>query len=196
MTLYMMRHGETDYNAQRRFYGSSDVPLNAKGRQQAIAMAEQVVAVPIERVYVSSLRRTQETAELVFGGAYALEVVKDWDEKGFGAWEGLTADQIEAAYPSQWLAWLERPFDVTPPAAEPFHQFRERVQAAARALNLGASSASVAIVGHLGVLRLLYQELVDPAAVFWEIDFPQGQVICLHQDDKGQWSCQSLAGVN
>lgn len=97
--------------------------------------------------------------------------------------EGLTADEIEAAFPEVWQAWLEEPFEVTPPEAEVFADFQTRVWAATDRL-LDSTEDSIALVAHLGVLRLIYQRLVDPEAVFWNIDVPQGRVLLLEERDQ------------
>lgn len=95
----------------------------------------------------------------------------------------MTADEIEAAFPEVWQAWLEAPFEVTPPEAEVFADFQTRVWAATDRL-LDSADESMALVAHLGVLRLIYQHLVDGEAVFWNIDVPQGRVLLLEEQDQ------------
>lgn len=185
MTLYLMRHGETDYNHQRRFYGSIDAPLNQRGMEQSIEIGRQMRSYPVSYVYVSGLQRAQQTADLIFETGPPREVCIGLNEKDFGLWEGLTADEIQQKFPSVWQAWLEEPLEVVPPAAEAFSAFRDRVIATVKELQLSHRADDVAIVGHLGVLRLIYQELVDKEAVFWDIDFPQGQVLCYEKAPDG-----------
>ena len=106
------------------------------------------------------------------------------NERDFGLWEGRTANEIQAAFPLVWEEWLESPFDVTPSKAEPFQKFKDRVQSIVEEIR-ETDDDEIAIVGHLGVLRLIYQFLVDPEADFWSIDIPQGTVLLL--EDKDPW---------
>lgn len=191
MKIYLMRHGETDYNRARAFYGSADVSINANGRKQAVILNHIMRKNPVDYVYTSSLQRTHQTANLVFSSPFT--PLKDLDEKGFGRWEALTADDIQASFPREWEAWLQAPFDVTPPEAEPFLHFQKRVQKTIALLLEKHSDDTIAIVAHLGVLRLIYQYLIDQAAVFWEIDFPQDSVTFLKKNSENkQWTIKVL----
>ena len=91
-TLLLVRHGETDWNAEGRLQGHTDRPLNDYGREQARRLAEQLEQ--IDAVYASDLSRARETAEIV-AGRLGLPVVVDPDlrEKDWGTWEGLTSDE-------------------------------------------------------------------------------------------------------
>jgi broad specificity phosphatase PhoE len=90
-TLLLVRHGETDWNAEGRLQGHTDRPLNPYGRDQAKALAERLAGDGIAAVYASDLSRAVETAEIV-GERLGLAVVVDPDlrEKNWGSWEGLT----------------------------------------------------------------------------------------------------------
>ncbi|WP_303974244.1 histidine phosphatase family protein [Streptococcus merionis] len=190
MKIYLMRHGETDYNQARYFYGSADVPINDRGKKQAAILGQIMAEHPVDKVYTSSLERTHQTAELVFPTSF--DALKSLDEKGFGEWEGLNADQIQARFPDEWNAWLQAPFEVTPSGAEPFDEFQNRVWQTTEFLVEKHAQDAIAIVAHLGVLRLIYQYLIDRSAVFWEIDFPQGTVTCLKEVSEKQWEVEIL----
>jgi len=89
--LLLVRHGETDWNAEGRLQGRTDRPLNDYGRRQARALADELAGEGLEAVYSSDLARARETAEIV-AERLGLEVVLDPDlrEKDWGNWEGLT----------------------------------------------------------------------------------------------------------
>ena len=93
-TLLLVRHGETDWNAEGKLQGHTDRPLNDYGRRQARALAERLAGEEIEAVYASDLSRARETAEIL-GAQLGLPVAVDPDlrEKNWGNWEGLTADE-------------------------------------------------------------------------------------------------------
>src|SRR5215510_5655018 len=69
LRIYLARHGETDWNAELRLQGTSDIPLNSKGRQQAAKLAERLKGIHLDAVYCSTLSRSRETATIVRGGA-------------------------------------------------------------------------------------------------------------------------------
>ncbi|HEU5477437.1 MAG TPA: histidine phosphatase family protein [Gaiellaceae bacterium] len=98
-TLLLVRHGETDWNADGRLQGQTDRPLSDFGRRQARELAEELEDEQLEAIYSSDLARARETAEIV-GARLGLPVVFDPDlrEKDWGTWEGLTAverDRVE-----------------------------------------------------------------------------------------------------
>jgi broad specificity phosphatase PhoE len=97
--LLLVRHGETDWNADGRLQGQTDRPLSDFGRTQAHKLAEELAAEKLEAIYSSDLARARETAEIV-AGHFGLPVSFDPDlrEKDWGTWEGLTAverDRVE-----------------------------------------------------------------------------------------------------
>jgi broad specificity phosphatase PhoE len=97
--LLLVRHGETDWNAEGRLQGHTDRPLSDYGREQARRLADDLEGEALEGLYASDLARARETAEIV-GEQLGLPVVLDPDlrEKDWGNWEGLTAverDRVE-----------------------------------------------------------------------------------------------------
>ena len=104
-TILLTRHGETDWNRERRWQGHADPPLNDVGRRQARSLAESLTAKPIDALYSSDLSRARETAEIV-GERIGLPVRLDprLREVDVGEWSGLTTSQVEQLFP----AGLER----------------------------------------------------------------------------------------
>jgi broad specificity phosphatase PhoE len=99
-TILLARHGETDWNHDRRWQGHADPPLNAVGREQAAELGRKLADVAIEAVYASDLRRATQTAEIV-AAPRGLAVVSDpmLREIDVGEWSGLTTAEIEARFP-------------------------------------------------------------------------------------------------
>jgi broad specificity phosphatase PhoE len=97
--LLLVRHGETDWNADGRLQGQTDRPLSDFGRRQAQRLADELADEELEAIYASDLSRARQTAEIL-GGRLGLAIVLDPDlrEKDWGTWEGLTAierDRVE-----------------------------------------------------------------------------------------------------
>jgi broad specificity phosphatase PhoE len=137
-TLLLVRHGETDWNAEGKLQGHSDRPLNEYGRRQAKELAERLAGEDIAAIYASDLARARETAEIV-GERLGLPVVIDSDlrEKNWGTWEGLTSDER-----------LHVEFE-----GETSEEHRERVLRAVRRIAERHPDQRVVVVTHGGSLR-------------------------------------------
>ncbi|MBO0452158.1 histidine phosphatase family protein [Candidatus Enterococcus murrayae] len=180
MRIYLIRHGETEYNRRRLFYGKSDISLNETGIEQANWLAEKFKEGKIDAViYTSSLRRTIETAKLIFPNQPIISL-EDLDEKDFGLWEGMSADQINTEYPVEWEKWLLSPFEYTPKNAEKFSVFQNRVLSCFN--DLLQKKEDFVLVGHLGVLRTILKTYFSELN-FWEIDLEQGNYTVMESEN-------------
>ncbi|AEV95633.1 histidine phosphatase family protein [Pediococcus claussenii] len=180
MDIILIRHGQTDYNLQKKFYGSADVPLNQNGIEDAQKLKDifQKNAIQFDRVYFSPLKRAVETMETCVNKSAVRIKMSNLVEKSFGHWEGLDANQIESKYPVEWQKWINDPFKVTPRGAEKFDSFVKRVQQSTDYLINDAQvhqAKTILIVTHLGVLRVIDQYWNDPQDVFWNIQYKSGK---------------------
>ena len=150
-TLHLIRHGETAWNAERRFQGQSDVPLSDRGREQADELAELLAGRRIGAVYSSDLSRALETARPL-AERLGLEVVVDTRlrERHFGWAEGRTDDEVEGRYPSAWWA---NP-DGRIPGGESRRDVWSRVAGFLDELLADPPADEVAIVTHGGAIRV------------------------------------------
>ncbi len=106
-TIVLVRHGETDWNRERRYQGHADTPLNEAGRAQARELAEILRSEDLGAVYTSPLRRASETARIVAARlgleARELEPLREID---VGDWQGLTVDEVRTRFPERAdVAW-------------------------------------------------------------------------------------------
>ena len=164
--LYVARHGETDWNAVRRLQGAADIPLNDTGREQARAIARELAKVGIVSVTTSDLGRARETGELVAAafGLPAPATDPELRERGFGVFEGLNREELEARFPEQWRAWQSNA--TTPPGGEPVELVIARMK---RALERSFTHAGpTLVISHGAAMRLVLTELggqpVEPIA--------------------------------
>lgn len=151
-----MRHGRTAWNAERRFVGASDVPLDEVGRTQAATLAHTLRGESFSRAIASDLARARETAEIVLaGGAPPLEFDRRWREFDFGKWEGLTWAEIVARFPHADEHSSAGGGVVTPGGSnENFDDLIARVAAAVASLRR-ESPERVLVVTHSGPLHAL-----------------------------------------
>jgi broad specificity phosphatase PhoE len=106
-----VRHGETEWNQDNRIQGQTDIPLNARGRRQAEALAERLADVPLDLIYASDLSRARVTAELIAARRpRAVPVVArpELRECYYGLWEGLTRPEVAGRFPGDWRDWYVR----------------------------------------------------------------------------------------
>ena len=156
--IVAIRHGETTWNVDTRIQGHLDIPLNATGRQQAARMAGALRGEPIAAVYASDLTRAWETAGYL-GRAHGLEVTAEEGlrERGFGEFEGKTFAEIEALLPEHSRRWRKREPEFAPPGGESLLALHDRVVEAAERLAARHPGELIALVGHGGVLDVLYR---------------------------------------
>jgi len=150
--LMLVRHGESEWNAQRRYQGQSDVPLSALGRRQAKLIAERLAGCKIDAVYASDLVRAWQTASAI-AEKNGLEVFSEprLRELKFGVLEGLTFDEAQTQYPEMMAAWLDD-FNHPPEGAETIDLFNARVVSLLDDLKGKHDEQLVLLVAHGGSL--------------------------------------------
>jgi glucosyl-3-phosphoglycerate phosphatase len=153
--LVLWRHGQTTYNAEHRFQGQLDVPLNAIGRAQAERAARDLASLKPTEIWSSDLTRASTTAGYLADlTGLTVHHDKDLRERHGGAWEGLTTDEIRAQYPDDLAAWQ-------PPGGETAEFVAERTSAVLSRIADQANPGSLVVVaGHgasltWGMSRLL-----------------------------------------
>lgn len=151
LKILLIRHGQTDWNLDRRLQGHQDVPLNSAGLQQARQLARRLAADPIDAIYCSDLRRAAETAEIL-GQTHSLTPTSDkiWRERDVGQFQGLTVDEITARYPQAWDQLSDG--IVNPPGGENSTALFARAEKAYLGLLGRHVEETVAVVSHGGTL--------------------------------------------
>jgi len=159
--ILLVRHGETDWNATGRIQGHNDKPLNAAGRLQARQAAQRLAREPIRALYSSDLARAFETATII-GESLGLTVVTSprLRERQYGAWEGLTAAEIQARYPEQYALWRARATDFAPPQGETRSQLLTRALAELQMIARRHVREVVVVVTHGGLCYVLINHIL------------------------------------
>ena len=156
--IIAIRHGETAWNVDTRIQGHLDIPLNAKGRWQAERLAHALKNESISAIYASDLARAWETAKYI-GHSQDLQVTKEIGlrEREFGDFEGKTFAEIEVLLPDQSMRWRKRDPHFHPLGGESLIALRARVIEAAERLAVRHAGEQIALVGHGGVMDVLYR---------------------------------------
>ena len=148
MKLYLIRHGQTDWNVAGKIQGCHDIPLNETGKMQAACLAKGMEKRPVTRVYSSPQLRALETARAIAASQKVeVEILPGLREVEFGEWEGMTWKEIQERDPERYRRWVETPAEVTPPGGESRPQIYERVGEAVQTI-LREAQGDVAIVSH------------------------------------------------
>jgi len=195
MRLLMVRHGITDWNAQGRYQGQSNLPLNSEGRKQAEALARRLSQEGISAVYTSDLQRATQTAQAIAEKQAAPLVFEPrLREIHFGRWEGLTHDEIGRCDPVALAEW-ERDFPrATPTGGETLAQLTGRVEPVLKDIREKYMDKTILLVSHAGPMQvLLCLALGLPVEKFWQFQvapaslseiafYPAGAILNLLND--------------
>jgi 2,3-bisphosphoglycerate-dependent phosphoglycerate mutase len=147
-----VRHGETAWNVETRMQGQLDIPLNDKGRWQALRVAAALADEALDAIYTSDLLRASQTAEaLARAQRLALVTDRGLRERCFGVFEGLTFTEVEARWPDDSRRWRRREPDFAPEGAESLRQFSARCVDAAARLAAAHPGQTIALIAHGGV---------------------------------------------
>lgn len=185
----LVRHGETEWNRQKKFQGQIDVPLNENGKNQSNAAAEFLKNVEIDAAVTSPMLRPKETAEIIlqYHPNVELELLPDLQEISHGLWEGKFEGEIEKDFPGLLKDWQETPETVQMPEGENLQQVWSRAIAAWQSIVLKYSKQpkTVLVVAHDAINKAILCHLFDLGPEhFWNfkqgngavtaIDYPKG----------------------
>jgi broad specificity phosphatase PhoE len=160
--VYLVRHGETSYNVERRFQGQLDVPLSETGLMQARAVAEWLAGQPVRfaAVYSSDLRRAFDTASIVAKRlGLVAERARALREIHVGEWQGLGGDEIEERFPGQLQTWSDEPHLFTMPGGESLRDVQARMLAWYEEAVAKHRGEAIIIVSHGVALSTLVRAL-------------------------------------
>jgi 2,3-bisphosphoglycerate-dependent phosphoglycerate mutase len=161
--IILIRHGETDWNAEKRLQGHLDIGLNAEGMRQARALGQALLNEPLDAIYASDLQRAKQTAqEIATLRGMTVQIDGGLRERCYGAFEGLRHADISERYPKEFAAWRAREMDARYPdgknVAETLREFSARVLTAITGIASRSQHKKIIIVTHGGVLECVYRE--------------------------------------
>ena len=162
----LVRHGETDWNAERRLQGYTDIPLNARGLAQAaqIAKALKKVHFQFDVLYTSDLQRAKQTAQAI-EDSYAVSATSHnlLRERHLGALQGLTTSEAPLLEPELWQAHLSRDIHQELRGGESILQFATRIKAVFQEIQEKYTGKTILIVSHGGALDMMYRMVSNQA---------------------------------
>jgi probable phosphoglycerate mutase len=157
--LFVIRHGETAWNAETRMQGQLDTELNEVGRWQADRIATALRDEPIDAIYASDLSRAMQTsAPLARVVGRPVRAERGLRERAFGIFEGHTYAEIDSHWPQQAARWRARDPEFAPAGGESLVAFNARCIDTAQRLCASHAGQAVVWFTHGGVLDCLYRE--------------------------------------
>ncbi len=187
--LYLVRHGETVWNAEGRLCGGSDIPLSPKGCHQAERLADRLRTVPFTAIYSSPLLRTRQTAEaLARHHRLPVQIIPELSEIDYGDWEGMVVAELARRFPDAERSRTEDPLRFAAPNGEPFADFTKRVIAAIRSIADAHKGETVCVVAHQGVNRVALCWVLQADFSLWRrLRQDPGCVNLFQVGDDGLW---------
>lgn len=172
MELHLFRHGQTNWNAERRAQGQSESTLTEAGRQQARELGQRISDIKFDQLYCSSSLRTRETAELAFSHRPELHsrafYLDNLREIHLGPWEGQLYDDIQAQDPDSFVHFWEAPHLFAVLGAESFDQLQARAMSTISELAERHAGQRVALVSHGALIKAaLCQIIARPLSELW-----------------------------
>jgi broad specificity phosphatase PhoE len=186
--IYLVRHGETEFNRMGVFRGRFDVDLNEVGLKQARETGDALVGEGIELILSSPLKRAAVTARTIskaLGIGY--EVDEAFNNINLGTWQGVPKKKVMEEYPDEWRQWTTEPEHLVVPGGESVEDVKAR--ASARLLDIvTARQGAVAIVTHRSVIKVLAAFMLNvPPPYFWKF-YTDNAAYCVFEYSDGAFT--------
>ena len=173
MKLYVVRHGQTDWNKEHKVQGITDIPLNAKGRKDAEELIPLVKELKLDIVISSPLARARETAKIITNGNYPINTDDRIKERDWGLNEGAPLSDVD-----KWDCW-DVVLNTRVQNIEPVQDFMYRVSSFIEEIKHKYKDRNVLIVTHSAVSRVIHYmlEQIPEDANLSRIDIPNLRII-------------------
>jgi len=169
--IYLVRHGQTDWNKEKVFRGLADRPLSDAGRAEALAVSEALKDEPIDLIYASPLRRARQTVEpLARWKRKRIQTLPGVIDIDYGDWSGMADAAVEKAYPELYKAWKQRPAAVAFPRGESLAGVARRALAALKAVAQAHPGKTILVASHRVPCKVMALKLMGlPLSRFWDL---------------------------
>ena len=168
--VILIRHSQTDYNLENRYCGFKDIGLNKIGKVQARRIEAKLKGLKIGKIFCSDLKRSYQTAKIIFGNRRRIVKNRNLREINFGIWEGFNYKQILERFPTSYKKWLKSPFSVDIPSGEKMSHFTKRIKKELKNILKNDSDKIVALIIHSGPIRVILNTMLGiKRNEFWHL---------------------------
>ncbi|MHB1376345.1 MAG: histidine phosphatase family protein [Candidatus Humimicrobiaceae bacterium] len=164
--IFLIRHGQTEFNDKSIFRGHLDIPLNSYGINQAESIGKILKFINFDMIYSSPLKRAKKTAEII--NKFQNKNVDILAEKGFidinyGKWEGKTYKEVSELYPEIYFQWLKNPYNAQIPGGESLYDTQKRSWDALVDIINNNKNKIICIISHRVINKLLLSKMLGIA---------------------------------
>ncbi|MBC8062914.1 MAG: alpha-ribazole phosphatase [Clostridiaceae bacterium] len=175
-SLYLVRHGETDLNVKKVYYGFTDVSLNKAGKIHCENIRGKLCEVNFDVVVSSPLERAMQSAEII-SSLNRSEIIsyEGLKELNFGTWENKHFKELQEEYKGEWKIWIEDWINFSFPQGENFKTLYSRVKMCLEEILLAYEGKNILLVGHEGTLKIIAILLLNMNMEdYWRLTFEFG----------------------
>ena len=186
MKIYIVRHGETQWNKEEVFRGRKDISLNEIGKKQVERVGLYFSHRPINRIVSSPLARARQTAEAISNIiSIAIETMEELTDFNFGIWEGLPLREVEKRFPADFAIWKTSPEKLRIENGDTLAMVRNRISAGLANITSGQEGA-VVIVTHRVICKIIVLHALGIGNEhFWDMKYDPGSITLLdRKNDK------------
>lgn len=198
LKLYIVRHGETEYNVQKRMQGSIDSPLTERGKAHAVALGERLKEVQFDKIYSSPSERAYRTAEIIRGkAAIPIGIEEEFREMNLVHWEGKSKEELTALCPEEYDRFWNAPQLHQLEGGDTFYEVQERAVAMLQKLIHENKSGNILIVTHSVVILTIsvyFRQL--PIEKLWEPPYIHDTSVTLLTAEAGQARLEYVGDIS
>lgn len=161
--IYLIRHGESQWNTIKKIQGQKDIPLTKKGLNQAHLIGNRLISENIDKIYSSDLKRAYITAKII-GNKIGLEAtaMKEFREMNFGVWEGMTNKEILEKSYNEMEIWRKNPEKLNLEKAESLEMVQERaMNGINKIINENKEKNNILVVSHGATIKTIILGLLN-----------------------------------
>ncbi|MBN8191909.1 histidine phosphatase family protein [Bacillus sp. NTK074B] len=180
LNIYLVRHGETEWNKENRLQGWQDSPLTERGVNNALLLGARLKSIVFSKVFSSPTQRALNTAKLI--SSDEIVVIEDLKEISFGGWEGKTQGEIEKDSYQEYFNFWSNPheYNHVPHQGESIRDFMLRTKQAMKSIVDSTQNGNILIVTHGATIKAIMSYFWEiPLEKFWEPPIIQGASLSL-----------------
>lgn len=198
LKLYIVRHGETEYNVQKRMQGSIDSPLTERGKAHAKDLRNHLQGVRFDKIYSSPSERACKTAEIIRGEAVIpIQIENEFREMNLVHWEGKSREELTALYPEEHDRFWDSPHLHQLEGGDTFQEVQERAVAMLYKLIHENKNGNILIVTHSVVIltiSLFFRQL--PIERLWEPPYIHDTSVTLLAAEQGEARLEYIGDIS
>ncbi len=200
VTIYLTRHGETEWNIEKRLNGCKDSPLTENGVNNARRLGMRLRETEFEKIYTSPSLRAVHTAEcLCLDRDIAMIKEQNLKEINLGEWEGKTKAEIEPDFKKEFSDFWNAPenYDHRPHNGEGLSEFKQRVEVALKKIIAENKNGNILIVTHAVAIKAILTLIMGiPTAKMWDPPFIHGTSLTIFEWDGKEFDVKLLGDTS